>query len=244
MTHRLPAPLAALLLFFALLAGPAVAQAPSDPAVVRLQERVDDLDVALREATGEVERLRFQLQRAEAAISRMEAQIARLSAPPTAQEMSAPAPQAAPPPQQTQPAPQQSAQQPAQPPADPQAAYAAALSQLQRGELAAAEQGFAALLQAYPQHSSVPDARYWYGQTLLARDAHREAGAQFLAVVRDHPNAPRSGDALVYLGVSLRRAGEAQRACQVFNQAAGRVQRLSAEVRAVYERERAAARCG
>lgn len=242
--HFLRLALPALLAVAPIAAAEAQSPAMEDPAVVRLQERVDDLDVAVREATGEVERLRFELRRAQSLVESLEARLARLEAqvPPAPAEAGvAPdqsgviAPNAA-----AEPAPAPS------PPAtdDPQAAFAAAVAQLQRGDIGAAEAGFAAFLQAHPAHASSPDARYWYGQTLLARDAHREAGAQFLAIVRDAPNAARASDALAYLGVSLRRAGEAQRACQVFGQVAARVQRLSPEVRAVYERERAAARCG
>lgn len=215
---------AAAVVLFAVLAGPAWSQTvlspvPADPATIRLQERVEELERQLREETGEIERLRNDVQRTQAELARLNAamddlllQIPRgegaASGLPAAGGAAAPAPAT------TQPAPRAA---PARPPAaDADAAYRGAQQALQLGDFAAAERAFRAFLEDFPNNPQAPDARYWLGQTLLSRNDFSGAADQFIKLVQTAPNAERAPDAVVRLGMALKGLDKKREACLAF----------------------------
>lgn len=91
-------------------------------------------------------------------------------------------------------------------------AYARALDDYRAGRHAQARQGFAALMDAYPGHSLLPNALYWTGETWYAQARYERAADFFAQVVRDHPRHAKSPDALLKLAYSALRRGQPDQA--------------------------------
>jgi len=84
-------------------------------------------------------------------------------------------------------------------PAEKQA-FEAALESLRRSEFEAASQGFAGLIQRYPNSGYLPAALYWHGNADYARRDYNSAIEAHRRLARDFPSHPRVPEAL--LGIS------------------------------------------
>lgn len=239
------------LLALAMLAGlPAAALAqtvlsplPADPATIRLQERVEQIEQQLRETTGEIERLRFDLSKAQQDLARanktlddvLAGQAGALSpisgayAPGPA---SAPAPSPVPVAANTRPA-----------GVDAESAYKGAQALLLSGDYPAAENAFRAFIKEYPKATQLAEARYWLGQTLLAQGSNSEAAKQFLDVVKLHGGSQRAPDAFARLGLALRGMGNVKEACLTFKDLPQRFPNAAQSIKDFAIREAKAAAC-
>jgi len=161
--------------------GPPLAAQPATPDELafrqRLEERLQGLDLQLRESTGAIEKLQFELRSAYQRIEKLESELAASRKPvdsTTKNETSKPAP--------LQPS-QSSAPNnlPGTLPAgDAQVEYDAAFGLLRRGEFEAGEQAFNVFLMQHPEHKLAGNARYWIAETLYARQRFQEAASAFL----------------------------------------------------------------
>lgn len=217
---------------------------PADPATLRLQERVEQVEQQLRTKTGELERLQYEIGRNREDIARLnkllDDVLARNANPP------APTPsgfgdQPMPPGATLEPVASGAAS--AANDAGRQAAYRGAREQLLAGDYPGAERAFRAFLKDYAASPEAPEATYWLGQTLLGQEKFSEAAKQFLEVVQKHGTSERAPDAFVRLGTSLNRIGRTREACLTFKDLPNRFPAASPAVKDFARREARAAEC-
>jgi len=101
---------------------------------------------------------------------------------------------------------------------DPRGDYDRAYSFAVNGQYQAAEDGFRAFIETYPDHRLAANAQYWLGESLLAQRNYREAADAFLKTYTDHPGSEKSPDSLLKLGLSLNGLGETNAACATFSE--------------------------
>jgi tol-pal system protein YbgF len=272
-TARLAACLAAAGFLFAATAS-AQTQLPPPAyggADVR-QDRIEELENQLRDATAENERLQYELSQANREITRLRGMVGELAGvnqslsegPPPATSGANPQAPASPPPSPRSdagPAPSglndaQRAQTgtlgtvPADalrggPPVarDPVADYSHARDLLVNGQYAEAEAAFADFLQAYPSDSNAADARFWFAFTLLARNNYTDAAANFVQYLQATPNGIRAPEAQVRLGMALVGMGQQRQGCGAFANLPRRYPNAPRSVRDLAAREARAANC-
>jgi tol-pal system protein YbgF len=229
------------------------------------QDRIEELEGQLREATAANERVQFELIQANREIARLRGMMGELAA--ANQSLATPDPALAPTAPPATPAggnPEpQTAQQRATgtlgtlpasavpatpPPAAPPAteagpAYSAARQLLVDGRYAEAEAAFTAFLAAHGSAETAPDARYWLAFTLLARNNYADAAANFVTYLQTYRNGPRAPDAQVRLGMALAGMGDQRQACSAFNALPTRYPRAPQNVRDLAVREARANNC-
>ena len=86
---------------------------------------------------------------------------------------------------------------------DAAADYQAAFEFLKQGRYAEARQGFTAFLAAHPGHELTENARYWLGEAYYVERQYEPALAAFEAVIREHPQGRKLGDAMLKTGYCL-----------------------------------------
>ncbi|MDX2235123.1 MAG: tol-pal system protein YbgF [Hyphomonadaceae bacterium] len=214
---------------------------PPSENLLRLQERVGELEGALRQATGENERLAIELRRARSENARLERLLSDATGAGTG-ETPGPVAGLAPPP-----APGAAGQLGTLPAANPAVDSAQQLRDatrfLQLGRYAEAEAAFAAYAQANPQAPDTPEARYFVGRTQWAQRRFSDAADTFIKFVTDYPNGARAPDAWAMLGVSLKGMDKIDQACGVFRDLPVKYPRASTAVRNLAASEARAANC-
>jgi tol-pal system protein YbgF len=257
-----------------LFAAPAMAQTalppPSYGNADARQDRIEELEAQLRDATAETERLQFEIIQRDREIRRLNAMVGELAG--VNQDLSAGTPPpagAAPPaagvqrpsgdeqssltdaqrratgtlgtvPAGTQPATQTRAAEPA-PTAEQ--SYSRARELLVNGNYAEAEVAFGDFLEAHPNASTAADARFWFAFTQLARNNYQDAASNFLLYLERNGQGPRAPEAQVRLGMALVGMGQTQRACSAFASLARRYPNAARNVRDLAAREARAAQC-
>lgn len=219
-------------------ADPALPTAAADQE----QNRVEQLEAQLRQATADNERLQYQLMQAQQEISRLQQMTGDLAAANNSLQTAPPpqpAPIQAPPPP---PAPRSDATPPATP-ADPAASYSAARQLLLNGQNAEAEVAFTNFLRDNPNATTAPDARYWLAFTHLARNDYQSAASGFVDYLQRYPSGPRAPEAQVRLGMALAGLGQTRQACAAFRDMPTRYPRASQAARDLATREARTARC-
>ena len=251
---------------------PAVAQTtlppPSFGQADARQDRIEELEGQLREATAENERLQYEIIQRDREITRLRGMVGELAG--VNQSLSTPPPEGAAPATNApaQPGPSSGGGQAsslndaqraatgtlgtmpaaaapsAAVPADPAAQYSRARELLVAGQLAEAEVAFADFLQAHPRANTAVDARFWLAYTQLARNNYRDASQNFLAYMRAAPNGPRAPEAQVRLGMALIGNGQRSEGCGAFSSLTTRYPNAPRNIRDLATREARAAQCG
>lgn len=239
---RLAASIAAAGFF---LVTPAVAQTqlppPSFGQADTRQDRIEELEQQLREATAENERMQFELNQAQREITRLRGLVGELSS--VNQSLG----QAQPPAAAAAPAPRQTGQLGTLPaselPGDAGQAYSQARELLVAGRYPEAELAFGRFLQAFPEAETAADARFWFAFTLLARNNYTDAAANFVQYLQVAPSGPRAPEAQVRLGMALIGMGQTRQGCSAFASLARRYPNAPRNVRDLAQREARAANC-
>ena len=167
-------------------------------------DRLNDLDHTLTRLNGEMEVVRHDLDQVRQDNNDLRAQNAALKQEVGAleQRLTAPPP-AAPPPEQAPP-----------PPAnDPGQAFIAARTLWQSGD-PGAEAAFRDFTDRYGDNPRAPEARYYLGKILLARQAWPEAATAEIGAVRGWPQSRWAPDAVLDLARALTAMGKKTDACQ------------------------------
>jgi tol-pal system protein YbgF len=122
--------------------------------------------------------------------------------------------------------------------------YDAAMGMLQAADWSGAQEAFQSFVHDYPKGSLAPNAAYWLGETYYVRKDYANAAATFARNYRTYgPDAPKSSDDLLKLGMSLAALGDKQKACETYAELQKRHPDAGIAVRQALVRERAAAGC-
>ncbi len=255
-----------------LCAAPAMAQTQLPPPAFgqadSRQDRIEELEGQLRDATAENERLQNQLTLAQREVQRLRGMVGELSSVNQSLQTAPPAPtgggpaEITPPRQQAPAAPAPSAAQARQTgtlgtlpatqlPGEEGQAYSYARELLANGRNAEAEAAFAQFLVNFPSATTTNDARFLLAFTQLARNNYRDAAQNFIQYLRVLPQGPRAPEAQVRLGMAFaglakdgdNDAAELRQACSAFASLPRQYPNAPRYVRDIAVREARAANC-
>jgi len=100
----------------------------------------------------------------------------------------------------------------------PDALYQASYGHVLAGDYALAEIGFRDYIDTYPDTPLVSDAHFWLGEALYAQGEYHEAAKTLLAAHKLYPNASKSPDMLLKLGMSLAALDNRDTACATYRE--------------------------
>ena len=126
---------------------------------------------------------------------------------------------------------------------DPQELYRNSYEFILSGDYGTAEAGFREYLQRFPGDAQTADANYWLGESLLGQQRYRDAAEVFVAANRDYPNARKSPDMLLKLGVSMAALNQRDVACATFSKIPQRYPKISPSLKERVKQEQALAGC-
>jgi len=206
-----------------------------DPAAERLMARVDTLETSIRTLLGEVERLSYERELADAEVNALESDIRILQDISTRMKIHLDAvdlvaAQSAPTVddtyvggsatlEQIQGPPTRRTEDFVLPPVDENAANDAAqlgavgMTRLAEGDYAGAEDAFVQYLQFYSDANDAGEINYWLGESHFVRGQYNAAAEAYVASIKHTGNRVKAPDALVKLAASLREMGQGSEAC-------------------------------
>jgi len=194
--------------------GPVVVQpADTDSRLADLSQRLSDLEQTLTKLNGTLETTTHELDVSRRENGQLKADVKALSDRLAADEQkAAELAQAA----TTPPAAATDVGPPA--PADVKAAANEAFGKARQlmlsGDYDSARGAFADFVQTYPDNPKTPEARYWWGKTLLVRGDNVKAAAAFIGAIRGWPQTSWGPDAVVELSRALVALKKGPDACQ------------------------------
>nr|MEA2798070.1 hypothetical protein [Phenylobacterium sp.] len=220
---------------------PVVVQpADTDSRIAEQASRIADLEQSLSRINGSLDAATHEIDQARRDNGALKAQLKALSDRLTADEQKvadAAAAQTGPPP-------------PPEPPpqaADPKAAAADAFSRARQlmlsGDYEAAESAFSGYVTTYPDTPKTPEARYWWGKTLVVRGDSAKAASAFIGAIRGWPQTAWAPDAVVELSRSLAALKKPADACQTLAELDRKYPKAPASVKTRAAAVRAQAKC-
>ncbi|MCE2510218.1 MAG: tol-pal system protein YbgF [Alphaproteobacteria bacterium] len=236
---------------------PAPSPADTSTQAARAELRFTELESQIRDLTGRVEEVQFELTKLNERLDRLTGDLElRLGAlerggAPAGTEtgyLAVPPPGSSPP--KTGGLPPAPATVPSALPVEevatqaaslpPKEAYNHAFSLLSRREYAAAERELKAFLEAYPNDPLAGNATYWLGETHYVRNDFRQAAVTFLEGYQKDPKGTKAADNLLKLAKSLGNVGEKKEACATLDRLKKEFPDASATIKqsAVAERKR------
>jgi len=198
----------------------------------QLEVRLTELEDQLRTVTGRIEedshRIDLLSRRLEAVVKDVEFRLGELEGgrdaaatgtTPATPSQTAPS-NAGPQLGETSPTPGEQAAPKSEPsPAmSDQELYDDARAKLRHEDYAAAERGFRALLERFPDSTLVPNAQYWLGESYYVRGNYEKAARAFLQGYQKYGDSEKGPASLLKLGVSLFGLGQKDDACAVYRQ--------------------------
>ena len=208
-----------------LLSGVAHAQdPPASELTLELIERIEQLEVEVRQIRGELELQRHQLE--TFARERAATVSPAYPPPPSAPTSTAPhtTPPAVKPPEEarSQPAPTQPTASTPSPVAasTERAEFDTALDELREGRYPEAVTAWRRFLSAHPNSDLAGDAQYWLGEACYLSRDYNAAKEAFIALGLNHPQSERLPDALLKLGYIYGEQGDVARARDVLQKLA------------------------
>lgn len=100
----------------------------------------------------------------------------------------------------------------------PRSLYDAGYNYMMSSDYTSAEATFKAFLTNYPEDELSGNAQYWLGESYFVRGDFRSAANEFLKGYKGYRKSQKAPDNLLKLGMSLHRLGQADAACQTFNE--------------------------
>jgi tol-pal system protein YbgF len=101
-------------------------------------------------------------------------------------------------------------------PATAQDYYEQAVVLWRRKDYPAAEAAFVQFLRRFPSDPLAAHAHYWLGETYLAQNRLQDASFQFVDVIRKFPTHARAPDSIIRLAVVYTRQGKGRDACTAY----------------------------
>ncbi|MCX5516342.1 tol-pal system protein YbgF [Kaistia algarum] len=121
--------------------------------------------------------------------------------------------------------------------------YDAAYELILKGDYDVAETSFQRFLASYPGDPLAPDAQYWIGESLFARQDYRGSADAFLAGYQQYPKSSKAPDMLLKLGLSLNGLGQREAACGTFGEILKKYPKASNALIQRVKAEQASASC-
>ena len=175
----------------------------------QLQEtgrRLEDLEMSFTRVNGTLEKTALDLNAVRRENEGLKAQVRALTERVTTLEQRQVAPVAPETPV---------AEVPGQTPAQ---AFTQARQLMLGGDYGAAENAFRNFVSQYDSSPKAPEARYWLGKTLTARQAHGDASLAYIGSIRGWPQTAWAPDAVVELARSLIAQKKPNDACQTLDE--------------------------
>jgi tol-pal system protein YbgF len=243
-----------------------IKMAGPDPEMATLRTRIDDLELTLRQTTGQIDSLSQELAKARRDLKALEsdnnalqdrmaaaegqlasaAQAASQVAPQaakTAPEVAAPAKAPAP---VALPKPQAAVKSPtaASSAGERTAAFQRAKQLLLDGQFPAASTAFQDYVDQYGDTApNGPEARYWLGETLFIRGSYADAAAAYIGAIRGWPPTVWGAEAVVKLSMSLIELKKTPDACRTLDEFGRRYPAAAPATKARADKARLRAKC-
>lgn len=242
-----------------------IKMAGPDPEMATLRTRIDDLELTLRQTTGQIDSLSQELAKARRDLKALEsdhralqdrmaavegqlasaaqaasqtASQAAKPAPETAAPAKAPAPVAVPKPQAAVKAPAAAAI------GERTAAFQRAKQLLLDGQFPAASAAFQDYVDQYGDTApNGPEARYWLGETLFVRGSYAEAATAYIGAIRGWPPTIWGAEAVAKLSMSLVELNRISDACRTLDEFGRRYPAAAPATKARADKARLRAKC-
>jgi tol-pal system protein YbgF len=104
------------------------------------------------------------------------------------------------------------------PPPTPAQAFQSARAALASGDPAGAASGFQDFITRYPDDARTPEAYYWLGESFYQRKGYTNATAAYASALRSNPKTAWGSAAMVRLAQSLNASGQPSQACAALNE--------------------------
>lgn len=243
-----------------------IKMAGPDPEMATLRTRIDDLELTLRQTTGQIDSLSQELAKARRDLKALEsdhralqdrmaavegqlasaaqaasqtASQAAKPAPETAAPAKAPAPVAVPKPQAAVKAPAAAAAI-----GERTAAFQRAKQLLLDGQFPAASAAFQDYVDQYGDTApNGPEARYWLGETLFVRGSYAEAATAYIGAIRGWPPTIWGAEAVAKLSMSLVELNRISDACRTLDEFGRRYPAAAPATKARADKARLRAKC-
>ena len=128
-------------------------------------------------------------------------------------------------------------------PADADELYYLGYNYIQTGDYELAEEAFRSFLDRFSDHPRLPEAYFWLGESLFARQNYQEAAKIFLDAHKNWPDSRLGAQTLLKLGISVAGLEQRELACATFAQVGEKYPRASAVVMRNVKQQQKAARC-
>lgn len=245
--------------------GSAPYQPGPDPAIVQMQGRIDTLEADLRKATGRVEQMTFEVNKAnkaaadanagraaldqqvQALTARM-ATLERLALGDTGDAAAAQAAAAAGPRETTV---NLTASVPtagaafdtSKLPEDDAGIIKEARNLLLAGDYPSAEKAAGVYFEKFPKGENASEAQYLLGESRLLQERYPDAAEAYVKLVSTYPKSTRAPDGLLKLARSMRLMGEKAEACKALTQLNTKYPQASAVTKSLAATEKSRAGC-
>lgn len=218
-----------------------VEPADTDARIAELTARLSDLEQTLTKLNGSLEATTHELDQARRENKALQGDIKGLSDRLTADEQKAAEALAATATPAPPPAPAVVT------PADAKAAAGDAFGKARQlmlaGDYDGAEAAFSDFVTEYPDAPRTPEARYWWGKTLMVRGDNVKAASAFIGAIRGWPQTAWAPDAVVELARALVGLKKGPDACQALGELDRKYPKAPAPVKARAANVRAQAKC-
>ncbi len=243
-----------------------IKMAGPDPEIATLRTRIDDLELTLRQTTGQIDSLSQELAKARRDLKALESdnhalqdrmaaaegQLASAAQATTqaASQAAKPVPDATIPSKAPAPVVVPKPQAVAKPAAattavgERTAAFQRAKQLLLDGQFPAASTAFQDYVDQYGDTApNGPEARYWLGETLFIRGAYADAAAAYIGAIRGWPPTLWGAEAVVKLSMSLIELKKTPDACRTLDEFSRRYPAAAPATKARADKARLRAKC-
>lgn len=121
--------------------------------------------------------------------------------------------------------------------------YKSGYAHVLAGEYALATSVFQDYISLYPNGPEVADAHYWLGESLYAQGAFKDAARIFLDAHKTYPQATKAPDTLLKLGMSLMALDNRETACVTYDEVLARYPSASNAIKDRVASEKSRAQC-
>ncbi len=237
-----------------------IKMAGPDPEMATLRTRIDDLELTLRQTTGQIDSLSQELAKTRRDLKALESDNRALqdrmaaaegqlaSAAQAASQAAKPAPEVATPAKApvAAPKPQAAVKAPtaANATGERTAAFQRAKQLLLDGQFPAASAAFQDYVDQYGDTApNGPEARYWLGETLFIRGSYADAASAYIGAIRGWPPTVWGAEAVVKLSMSLVELNRIPDACRTLDEFGRRYPAAAPATKARADKARLRAKC-